>query len=480
MNKTISYLVSNLSGNKTARKMLMPTIEKELYQGIFNNKPEEIESAKDKKLKWLKALLSSATRNIDKGYIDGKVLNRISESLVKGAFHEDQQTFHSHMKDFEERHGVEAPTFLVISPTQVCNLNCTGCYASSTSKTSNHIPYSRLKKLVKEFHDDAYGRFIVISGGEPMMYKSEGKTIMDLAAEFPDIFFMYYTNGTLIDEKKANKLAELGNLIPSISVEGLEKETDARRGKGVFQKIKRAMAALRNNGVPFIISVTATSENTDLLLTDEFYDYFFDEQGATFMWQFQLMPIGRGNEIFNLMPTPEQRVKLFRKWEYLLEHKKYCVADFWNSGVLTDGCIAYGRKGGYLYIDWNGNVMPCVFVPYVADNIYKAQDEGRGLASILKSPMLVNGRKWQKEYTLNKLDNPGNMLMPCSIRDHFHNFKENIVTPDTKGEDEVADSILHDDDYYNKMVNYDKELSKLTEDIWQNEYLQKETQKMKA
>jgi MoaA/NifB/PqqE/SkfB family radical SAM enzyme len=77
------------------------------------------------------------------------------------------------------------------------------------------------------------------------------------------------------------------------------------------------------------------------------------------------MPIGRGKDTIELMPTPEQRVQLYRKWEYLLSEKKYCVADFWNSGVLTDGCIAQGRRGGYLHIDWNGNITHCVFIPYV-------------------------------------------------------------------------------------------------------------------
>jgi MoaA/NifB/PqqE/SkfB family radical SAM enzyme len=50
---------------------------------------------------------------------------------------------------------------------------------------------------------------------------------------------------------------------------------------------------LRDEGVPFGISVTATSKNIDVLLRDEFYDFYFRELGACYMWQFQLMPIGR-------------------------------------------------------------------------------------------------------------------------------------------------------------------------------------------
>jgi MoaA/NifB/PqqE/SkfB family radical SAM enzyme len=45
------------------------------------------------------------------------------------------------------------------------------------------------------------------------------------------------------------------------------------------------------------------------------------------------------------------------------------VGDFWNSGVAAEGRIAYARPGGYFYVNWNGNVTPCAFVPYYKDNI---------------------------------------------------------------------------------------------------------------
>lgn len=471
MNHTISNLVVNLASNKMARRLIMPQIEKELYRGLYNNKPEEIESIKKKKLEWIKALITGVIRNIDRGYIAEDVLKRLTNVMVKGAFHENQKNYKCNLEGFKAKYGVDAPSFFVISPTQRCNLNCKGCYASSNSGTSPTLEYHRIVPFIKEFDEEANGRFIVISGGEPLMYKSEGRTLLDLAREFQDMFFMFYTNGTLINQSLADEMAVLGNLIPCISVEGFEQETDERRGKGVFKKILIAMNALRNAGVPIAISVTSTSQNVELLLQDEFYDFYFEEQGASYMWQFQHMPIGRGKALFDLMPAPEQRVKLYRKWEYLLNEKKYCIADFWNSGVLTEGCIAYGRRGGYLYIDWNGNVMPCVFVPYVVDNIIQAQDEGRNLASILKSPMLKNGRQWQRHYGLDHLDRPGNMLMPCSIRDHYENFRRSILTAENRGEEKVAEDILKDSDYYRRMVQYDEELSDLTANIWEREYL---------
>jgi MoaA/NifB/PqqE/SkfB family radical SAM enzyme len=300
-------------------------------------------------------------------------------------------------------------------------------------------------------------KFIVISGGEPLMYKNEGKTLLDLFEKYNDIFFLVYTNGTLINSTVAKKLAELGNVFPAISVEGYEKETDERRGTGVYKKIIQAMAELKHVGAPFAISVTATSKNVEVLLTEEFYDYYFDELGATFMWQFQFMPIGKGKDTFDLVVSPQKRVELYKLWGKIVSEKKYPLADFWNNAILSNGCIAYGNDSGYLYIDWNGNIMPCVFVPYYIDNVYDLYEENKTLADATNSDLMLRGRKWKEEYK-NR-----NKLMPCSIRDHYKNFRENILTEDSKPEDKQAAEAIEDENYYQTMVNYDDELTKATE-----------------
>jgi len=363
------------------------------------------------------------------------------------------------------------PTFLVLSPGKSCNLHCVGCYASSDAATAEKLNFETSRRIVQENHDVFGSRFMTISGGEPFMYKADGKTMFDIFEEFNDTFFLVYTNSTLITEAIAEKLAKLGNVTPAISVEGWEEQTDERRGKGVYKKIMTAMSNLRNAGVPFGISVTSTSKNFDILMKDGFYDHFFNELGASYMWQFQLMPIGRGKDAVDLMIKPEQRVKLFQKWSYLLNEKKYPIADFWNSGSLSSGCIAYGRFGGYLYIDWNGNIMPCVFVPYYVDNIKDIYAQGKNLGDAIQSKMFKNGRAWQNKYRFEDPKSRGNGMMPCSIRDHYENFKYNILTPDIKGEDEEAEAVLQDPLYEEMMKNFDRELEELTQKMFDEKYL---------
>ncbi len=69
------------------------------------------------------------------------------------------------------------------------------------------------------------------------------------------------------------------------------------------------------------------------------------------------------------MVTPEQRLRLHQRMWEVLQEKKVFLMDFWNFGTATHGCLAAGRQGGYFYVSWNGDVIPCVFIPYAAANI---------------------------------------------------------------------------------------------------------------
>jgi len=137
---------------------------------------------------------------------------------------------------FTQRYGFGPPRFLVVSPTKFCNLHCAGCYANSDAASHEKLAFDVVDRIIQEKTETWGAVFTVISGGEPLLYQSEGKTIFDLALKHQDNYFLMYTNGTLIDAAMARRLAEAGNITPAISVEGYEAETDARRGKGVYKK----------------------------------------------------------------------------------------------------------------------------------------------------------------------------------------------------------------------------------------------------
>ena len=469
--EVISSTLKKMVNHKHLRKLLARRIDGYIYKKIVNDDSEDLPQVRIKRYQFLSAMLHCVNRNIDKGRVSGQIISKIVDVFVENNLIREDTSYNQAVEKFKEKYGELPPTFIVFSPTQRCNLKCTGCYAASGADTPATIPYPIVDRVVGEAHDLFGSRFVTISGGEPFLYRSDGKTLIDIYKKYSDMLFLVYTNGTVIDKEIAQRLAESANITPAISVEGLERQTDQRRGAGTHKKILNALECLRQAGVPFGISVTATSKNIDTLLTDEFYDFYFEQQGACYMWEFQLMPIGRGKNELDLMVTPKMRLQLYQKWVELLGKKKYCLADFWNSGVLARGCIAYGRSGGYAYIDWHGNVTPCAFIPYYVDNIYELYENGKTLADAMFSDFMKNGRKWQREYGLDNWKKPENWLMPCSIRDHYEIFRNSVLSKEAKPEDENAKEALESEEYFEVLKNYDEELQDLTEKIWKHEYL---------
>ncbi len=270
-----------------------------------------------------------------------------------------------------EKEGFYPPSLLVISPTMRCNLKCYGCYAGNYTKDED-LPFEEFDRIITEGKDLGIF-FYVISGGEPFFYPR----IMEIFEKHSDCSFQVYTNGTLLDDETCEKIVDLGNVWPCISVEGFEKETDERRGKGTFKRIVDAMDSLNRRKGLFGFSLTVTRHNAEFVMSDEFIDEWI-RRGCFLGWVFIYIPIGRRPEI-NLMPTPEQRRMVGQRVRYFRSTRPIFIADFWNDGDYVDGCIAGAKK--YLHINCHGDVEPCVFAHFAVDNI-----KGKSLKEVINSP----------------------------------------------------------------------------------------------
>ncbi len=476
LNSPLVNIADAVLTNEKLRGAALNAGQKYLYHALVDKNPDDrlMQVQKDKYYV-LRNLLYSIDKALENDRISHACWKGVLRNLIGNIIFEDN----SIRRDFKEKHGFVPPSFLLISPTKRCNLHCIGCYASSSSANAEKLNFHTFDRILTEKRKLWGSFFTVISGGEPLMWKDDGYDFMDIASKHNDEFFLMYTNATLINDKMARRMAELGNITPAISVEGLEKETDARRGKGVHQKILRAMGHLRNYGVPFGISITAMKSNAELALSDEFMDFYFDEQGASYGWIFQYMPIGRSYTL-DLMVTPEQRKRMFEQEQHLVREKKLFIVDFWNSGAVSDGCISAGRSGGYYYIDWNGNCMPCAFYPYTVDNIYQVYENGGDLNTVLMSPFFKSIRKWQQDYSYEKqAPDIGNQIVPCALKDHHEQAREIIAETGAKPADKAAGEALRDVNYYSGLAKYGEKVDELTQPIWQEHYVRPELQRRK-
>ena len=283
-------------------------------------------------------------------------------------------------KEFEQRTGTYPPDALLISPTMRCDLNCYGCYAGYYSRDKD-LPLEVIDRVITERKE--MGIYLILfTGGEPFLRKD----LLSLFEKHGDVSFQIYTNGRQIDQEMVDKLAALGNAIPAISLEGLEEQTDKRRGKGHFKHCVEVIDMLRKAGLFFAVSTTQTRENTEVLGSDEFVD-FLVEKGCILMWNFHYVPIGRLPNL-ELMATPEQRNYMRERFKHFRATQPMLFVDFWNDGHLTNGCIAGGRK--YLHITASGDVEPCVFCHFASDNIKE-----KTLLETLNSPLFKEIRSRQ-------------------------------------------------------------------------------------
>ena len=188
-------------------------------------------------------------------------------------------------------------------------------------------------------------------------------------------------------------------------------------------------------------------------------------------WIFQYMPIGRSYTL-GLMPTPEQRLQMWKQSWKLVREKSIFLADFWNHGTVVDGCLSAGGhgNGGYMYIDWNGNVSPCVFVPYSPVNIKEVYAKGGNLTDIFTEPFFADLRKWQADIKIQT--NGKNLLNPCPIRDHNADLRQLIRKHEVEPLDLNAAEALQDANYAKGMDVYGEKYQKIVDTIWEKVYVQ--------
>lgn len=312
-----------------------------------------------------------------------------------------------------EEYGCNIPWAMLIDPTSACNLQCTGCWAAEYGNQLN-MSYETLDSIITQ--GKALGcYFYLYSGGEPLVRKAD---LIRLCEAHPDCAFTAFTNGTLIDAAFAEEMLRVKNFIPAISVEGFEDDTDFRRGKGTFDKVKKAMQLLKAKRLPFGISCCYTSQNVDTIGSEEYFDQMI-EWGAKFCWFFTYMPVGNA-AVPELMVSAEQRAWMYRQVRAFRETKPLFTLDFWNDGEYSGGCLAGGRR--YLHINANGDMEPCAFIHYSDSSVYD-----KTILEALKSPLF---QAYYKGQPFNE-----NHLRPCPMLDNPDALIEMVETSDAHSTD---------------------------------------------
>ena len=264
-----------------------------------------------------------------------------------------------------EKEGEHIPAFLIASITSSCNLHCAGCYARAIHSCADAKPVDQLSAEEWDHifeQAEALGiSFILLAGGEPMIRRD----VMEKAGKRQNILFPIFTNGTLIDDAYMEMLKKCRNLLPIFSIEGKEKQTDDRRGEGVYGKVDSVMTEMQKEKLLFGASVTITAENLEEVTSDEFIQKL-EERDCKALFFVEFVPMDP--ELERLAPGDRERKYMNRRLAKIRDkYQDMLFLSFPGDEKSSGGCIAAGR--GFFHINSHGGAEPCPFSPYSDVNV---------------------------------------------------------------------------------------------------------------
>ncbi len=259
------------------------------------------------------------------------------------------------VRSLQEQKGIHVPPILIFSITNECNLHCAGCYHKALARESKpDMSDEKIRDILSEAKDLGIS-FVVLAGGEPLVRKN----ILDITREFPEIIFLVFTNGLLIDNEWLAKLKDQHNFVPVVSLEGFEEDTDGRRGQGVYDRLLKIVRKIKNAGIFWSVSLTVTRSNFKSVTNDGFIQSLSD-LGCKLFFFLEYTPVIEGTEDWLL--TEQQRIELIAKRDiFRLQFPALFIAVPGDEEEIG-GCLSAGR--GFIHISADGNVEPCPFAPY--------------------------------------------------------------------------------------------------------------------
>ncbi|HOY30392.1 MAG TPA: radical SAM protein [Bacteroidales bacterium] len=256
--------------------------------------------------------------------------------------------------------NTEVPPLIFFSITKNCNLNCKGCYQKSQNRTAEkEMSTEKMLSILRE--GEALGSSIIgVLGGEPFTRKD----FFHIASTMKKMLFITFTNGMLIDDAMIKKLKKNKNIIPIISNEGRECETDGRRGSGVYSHFKNTAQKFKKNHIIFGMSFTATKDNFHIITDDAFLREMISLGCSTFFY-FPYKPVdGRSEELI----LDHNQLKVLEEYTYTFREKYKTLYFSPLAEKQFNGCIGAGK--GLIHINYDGSIEPCPFAPYSDINLY--------------------------------------------------------------------------------------------------------------
>ena len=251
--------------------------------------------------------------------------------------------------------GVQVPPMLIYSITTECNLDCAGCYAKLLhAPRHGDFDAEKFADVINQA-DEIGVSYILTAGGEPFMRPE----LLEVTAKHPNIIFTPFTNGLMVTEEHIRKLRKQKHVIPIVSFEGYELDTDNRRGVGVYENGLDLITKFEGAGIYYGVSITTTRDNFDTITSRKFISRLA-EMGCKVFFFINYIPVAEGTD--DMVLTQEQVTALNRIMDEYRQQYQALFLAFPGSEIDFGGCLAAGK--GFVHINAEGDVEPCPFSPY--------------------------------------------------------------------------------------------------------------------
>jgi MoaA/NifB/PqqE/SkfB family radical SAM enzyme len=180
----------------------------------------------------------------------------------------------------KDGHAGRLPMGLVYEATMRCNLHCEFCYVGDLlnleGEWRQELPIDTLRRAFP----DQDGLQVSLTGGEIFMRK-DILDVMEVFREKGYVCGYLTTNGTIINDERADAMAELASAgflkHISVSIDGPGELHDRARGvKGTFERtgagLRRLQAAARRKRAPLRVSINTTVAHETLESLDQMVD----------------------------------------------------------------------------------------------------------------------------------------------------------------------------------------------------------------
>jgi MoaA/NifB/PqqE/SkfB family radical SAM enzyme len=193
--------------------------------------------------------------------------------------------------------------------TERCNLRCRHCYQENQNSAEMTFPEiagnieaaARMVQEWQEIYDIEFLPSFNVTGGEPFLRQDFFPILEQMLATGFEVYIL--SNGTLISEDKAQKVADLGVHGVQVSLEGTEETHDRIRGKGSFAAAVAGIRYLLGAGVK--VSLNTTISRLNAANFRELVDLAVS-LGVPRLGFSRLVPSGRGTGLLDqMLSTPE-------------------------------------------------------------------------------------------------------------------------------------------------------------------------------